>query len=149
MPLCSRHLAGPQFQKIRPPGSDLFTSHLPTLEATTMIRRGYQQIRRAGSLGYPNKRRRELLRRYGKMKTPVGGATTAKCRFAALPIKISTRLQARTARKLRVTAFMSSMASGEALLQHALRRRFIARSIRDLRKSGRRRKLPRIYSKPF
>jgi ribosomal protein S4 len=148
-PMRFRRSAGLRFHKIRPLTFTTFTAHMPTQEATLLLRRGGYQTQRAKASLYPTRRRRELLCRVGGSKNRSVATPVLKSRFAALPAKLIAALQAKTARQTRVTPLTANTGVGEALLQHALRRRFIARSVRDLRKSGRRRRLPRIYSKPF
>jgi ribosomal protein S4 len=149
MPLRFRRVAGMRFQKLRPHASAAFTAQLPRFEATVFTRRGQRQNKYTGVLAYPTKRSRELYGRLFKSKNGALHGPIAKCRLAALPLKVSSDITGRISRKLRSLHVASNTATSEALLQHALRRRYVARSIRDLRKAGRRRRLPRYQSKPF
>jgi hypothetical protein len=148
MPLRFRRVAGCRFQKIRPLIAPRFTAQLPVVGATATTRRGQRQSQHVTVI-YPTKRSRELHERRFKFAAGVVTAFRFKCRLAVLPLKTSFAVVNRKTRKAQPKYVVSNSAHGGALLQHALRQRFAARDIRDLRKSGRRRRLPRYQFTPF
>lgn len=74
---------------------------------------------------------------------------TNKRRLASIPFKLTQQAARRKEKTLRVASLSTYVANNEIILQHALKKRFNARPIRDLRIAGRRRRIFAGYRTPF
>lgn len=148
MPAGYRQSRRARIRVIRPARPLTFVTQSPRFESGAHMRRGQRVIKKQPATAYLTKRSRELTNR--RSKTSSGVASRAlKTRFASLPLKISKALKEKQDTKFRSKEITSFSAITEALMQSALRKRFVARRIRDLRKSSKRRQISRRLSVPF
>lgn len=148
MPRGYRRSRRTRIQLLRPTRALTFVTQFPRFESAARLRRGQRAIKKQLPTAYLTKRSRELTNRRIKV-TSAAIAHTTKTRFTSLPLKTLKALRERQVRKFRSKEVTSFSGATEALMQSALKKRFVARRIRDLRKSSKRRQLSRNLSVPF
>ena len=150
MPLRRRRLARRGLRKLRFSSSASFIFRAPRFESSAKQRRGQKISKNFQLTPYLTSRQRELTNRaHLQRKKAILPTEANKTRFTSLPLHLITGLRSSKARQHRAIEITSFSGLTEGLLQTALRKRFVARRIRDLRKSSTRRKFSRNRSVPF
>lgn len=147
MLLKHRRFGGSRTRQLRPQGTTIRITKTLKFESLNTQRRAKRFLVKTGTTPYPTLRQRELFN-FKKTEAKTKNINY-KGRFARLPLKVLKRAKAIHERRSRAKHITNFSGQTEALMQIALKRRFVARRIRDLRKAGQKRKLPSNKRLPF
>lgn len=140
-----RRVHGSKYIRFRPVMNTSFIRRSSRGESKLSIRRSQRQLQKASVSQYLPTRNR-ALRKLSKKRLY---SSAAKRRFATLPLKLAYHVSRRAHLYKRNKIVHPAASAAIALMRTALRRRYVSRRIRDLRKAGRRRRITRARKRGF